>query len=145
MNKNILAALAVVFGLASVATAQTAPTVMYRARIYNTTITGLATTYDFPASQVVCGQVRVNPPAGVVANPVQFRWEDPANASLDCVWTDAGTGPLFALPVGTANYEATLQGISEAGLVSNESARSNPFWRPGSPPATPTQFRLVRP
>lgn len=144
MKKNILTALAIL-GLASVATAQTAPTVTYRARIYNTTIVGLATTYDFPASQVMCGQVRVSPPAGVVANPTQFRWEDPANASLDCVWTDAGTGPLFALPVGADNYDATLQGISEAGLTSDESARSNPFWRPGSPPATPTQFRLVRP
>lgn len=143
--KNIILTTLAILSLASVATAQPAPTVTYRARIYNTTIAGLATTYDFPASQVVCGQTRVNPPAGVVANPVQFRWEDPANASLDCVWTDAGTGPLFALPVGTDNYDATLQGISEAGLVSAESARSNPFWRPGSPPATPTQVRLIRP
>ena len=140
--KKTLFALAFL-ALASVASAQTAPTDTYRARIYNRTIPGLSTTYDIPASQVQCGQVRVNPPTGTVANPTTFRWQLQPTDTTDCVWTDPGTGPLFALPVSGTEYDATVSAINTAG-ESPESARSNPFTRPGSPPATLTNVRVTR-
>lgn len=114
----------------------------YRLNIYIQGAGTPTTSFDFAAAQVTCGQARPTGGGGTVANPNQARWEDPANATLDCVWTDNGTGPLFALPFNPAvTYDSALVAVNIAGPGA-ESARSNPFTRPGVVPPARTNFRV---
>lgn len=73
-------------------------------------------------------------PAPLSAHSIYFA--DPDNAGKDCVWTDPGTGPLFAKVFG--NMEGTLTNIAGT-LESPESARA-PF---AKPPLAPTGLVVV--
>lgn len=116
----------------------------YQLRVYLAGAASPLTTFDFAAGAVTCGQPKAAASA-TVTNPTTVAWDDPGNAALDCRWTDTGTGPLFALPFSVTNtYTSALVAINAAG-ASAESARSNPFSRPGSPAAAPVNVRLVRP
>jgi hypothetical protein len=98
-------------------------------------------TAALPAASFVCGQPRVVVTAPV-ANPNKVVIEDPANAALDCVYVDGGSGPLLALPFNpTTVYVATLAGTNSAG-TGPASAASNSFTRPGSVPSAPRQVRI---
>lgn len=123
------------------ATAQAQTVTGYQLAVYLQGGVSPTTTYDIPAAAVTCGQPRVTV-TGTQANPTRARWNDPANAAADCVWTDTGTGPLLGLPFNpTAVYEATVRAVNAAG-VSGESPRSNPFTRPGSVPSAPAGLRI---
>jgi len=117
----------------------------YQMRVY---LTGggaaPVTTYDIPAAAVTCGQPKVTV-AGAVTNPTRAAWDDPADPARDCVWTDTGSGVLFALPFSlTSTYTASLVATNAAG-TGPESPRSNPFSRPGLAPGALANVRLSRP
>src|SRR5262245_34520510 len=93
-----------------------------------------------------CGQKPKLPrPTQVQVNPTRVVFDDPADTTADCIFTDSFTanGPLFSLPFGTQPYETTSKFVSIGG-TSPESARSNVFTHPGAPPAAPTGTRIVR-
>jgi len=117
----------------------------YRLNIYPTGTPATATPttfFDFLNSAVTCNLAPPTPIVGVPVNPTRAIWEDPANTGRVCQWTDPGTGPLFAIPVGAA-YEATLQFFNAAGR-GPESNRT-PFSRLASPTIAPVGLRLIRP
>jgi hypothetical protein len=102
-------------------------------------------THTLPASEVVCGQSKSAGPTDTVANPRFVRWDDPAAVNqFDCVWDSGATsGPLFSLPFSTTIiYDAVLSATNSVGTGA-ESARSNPFNRPGSLPAARTGLRVL--
>lgn len=100
------------------------------------------TTNTLAAAGFTCGQPRVAAPPGVAINPSRIRIQDPANSTLDCVYTDPGTGPLLALPFNpTAVYDATILATNISGS-SGPSARSNPFSHPGTVPSVPGLLRI---
>jgi hypothetical protein len=94
---------------------------------------------NYPASAAVCGQAKVNP--GTVTNPTEIRFDDPADATRDCV-VPASTagGDLASIPFGTG-YRAAARARG-ANTVSVWSALSNPFDIARVPPATPTGVRV---
>lgn len=128
--------------IAVVATpADAQPITGYQLRIFAQGGAAPISTFDIPASAVTCGLPKIAV-GTATANPTRARWDDPSDATRDCGWTDNGTGPLFALPFSsTLIYEATLRSVNVAG-PSPESARSNPFSRPGAVPPTPGNLRL---
>lgn len=143
MNKIVLALSLLLAPLASFADAQALTG--YQIRFY---LEGggaaPVSTFDFTAAQVQCGQAKSTAPSAVL-NPTVVRWDDPADPARDCVWTDTGTGPLFAIPFSATNvYRGRLVAVNAAGQ-SPESAPSNPFSRPGLAPAAPVNVRLIRP
>lgn len=117
-------------------TAQT-PT-SYVLKIYNAGASSPVQTFTFQASATVCNQTPLT--GTTTVNPNKVIWDDIANSGKDCVWTDPGTGPLFAVPT-PGNYEGTLAASNTAG-TSAESARS-PFSRLALP-TVPTGVGLVR-
>ena len=113
----------------------------YRLGIYIQGGLSPITSVSLPVSAFVCGQPKVAV-TGTQVNPSRMRMDDPTNAALDCVYVDPGTGPLLALPFNpTTIYEGTLRAANTAG-VSVESARSNPFSRPGTIPPAPVGLRI---
>lgn len=113
----------------------------YQLRLYLAGGAAPLSTYDLQASAVTCGQPKTTV-TGTATNPRVVAWDDPANPALDCRWTDPGTGPLLALPFSpTTTYTAAIVAINAAG-ASPESARSNPFTRPGATPAAPANLRV---
>jgi hypothetical protein len=129
------------FIAASALSAVAQPVTSYRLAIYNVGGATPITSFDFPAAQVDCAQPFVTV-TGTQLNASQVRWQNPANAALDCVWNDPGTGPLFALPFSTTlTYNVGLRATNLAGF-SAESIRSNPFQRPGSVLAAPALPRV---
>ena len=123
--------------------AQAQPVTGYTLAVYLRGGDAPTVTHAVPAAEVVCGQPRQTAPA-VVANPRYVRWNDPSAPALDCVWDSGATaGPLFALPFSpTQEYDATLRAVNTAG-ASPESARSNPFSRPGVAPAVLSGLRVL--
>ena len=129
--------------VASAAQAQNAPpTTEYRLSIYLQGGANPVSTAVLPASTFQCGQPTV-PVTGTQVNPTKIRFEDPAApATLDCVYTDNGTGPLLGLPFNpTAVYEASIVAVNVNGN-SPVSPRSNPFTRPGTVPNAPGRLRI---
>lgn len=113
----------------------------YQLRLYLAGGAAPLSTYDLQASAVQCDQPKTTV-TGTAVNPRMVAWDNPANPATDCRWTDPGTGPLLALPFSpTTTYTATIVAINAAGS-SPESARSNPFTRPGATPAAPANLRV---
>ena len=108
-------------------------------KIFNVGATAPLSTTDLLAANVVCNQAP--PPPGPSINPTRVVFDDPLIAGRACIWTDTGTGPLFAVPFG-GSYEATLVAVAGV-LVSLESNRA-PFTRPGQTPGVPQGLRLAR-
>lgn len=127
----------------SLATAQTIDG--YRLNIYPGGAAPTATPtmfFDFLSSAITCNLAPPAPPApGTPVNPTRAMWDDPNNTGRVCQWTDPGTGPLFAVPVG-GNYEAAVQAFNAAGR-GPESNRA-PFSRLSAPTTAPTGLRLIR-
>lgn len=137
-----LALLTVLIGVVAIpAGADAQPATSYSVRIYAQGGAAPISTYDIPAAQVTCGLAKLVV-GTATANPTRISWDDPADATKDCRWTDAGTGPLFALPFSsTLIYEMTLRAVNSVGPTP-ESGRSNPFSRPGAVPPTPGHLRV---
>jgi len=116
----------------------------YRLNVYPTGAAPVATPttfFDFLSSAITCN---LAPPTVVLTlpvNPTRVMWDDPNNTGRVCQWTDPGTGPLFAMPIGS-NYEAGLQAFNAAGR-GPESNRA-PFSRLAAPSIAPTGLRLIR-
>lgn len=104
------------------------------------TNTVIGTPSVIPAASFVCNQPS---PAGVTVNPNKVLFADPVNAGQVCLYTDPGTGPLGSLPLGAAQYEATVIATNNVGS-SAESARALPFTHPGAVPAVLTGVRVIR-
>lgn len=130
--------------LAGVAEAQAVTSYTFKVCTRGAACTTPITTYTIPAAEVQSGQPKVPTPPGTVSNPRYVRWDDPNNPTLDMVWdSGASSGPLFALPFSTTLvYDATIAAVN-AVATGPESPRSNPFNRPGSPPAALTGLRVT--
>lgn len=116
----------------------------YRLNIYPSgagTAATPTTFFDFLMSAVTCNLAPTPPIAGVPVNPTRAEWDDPNVTGRICRWTDPGTGPLFAIPMG-GSYEAGLQAFNAAGR-GPESNRA-PFSRLAAPASAPTALRLIR-
>jgi len=86
--------------------------------------------YNFLSTATVCNQV---PPATQAVHTI--LWDDINNVGQVCIWTDPGTGPLFAKVYGA--LEGTLTSLAGT-LESAESARS-PF---SKTPLAPTTLKV---
>ena len=144
--RSIIVMLGCVTGmvLASQAEAQPATAYPFKVCVQGQACTAPVQTYSIPAAEVQCNQATVTPAPGTVHNGRFVRWDDPTNANRDCVWDSGATsGPLWSLPFSTTIvYDAVIQESNAAG-TSPESARSNPFDRPGSVPNVLTGLRIV--
>lgn len=128
--------------LAAPASAQTIDG--YRLNIYPAGAAPAATPttfFDFLQSAITCNLAPTTLPPGVPVNPTRAEWDDPNVTGRLCRWTDPGTGPLFAIPIG-GTYEAGLQAFNAAGR-GPESNRA-PFSRIAAPATAPTGLRLIR-
>jgi hypothetical protein len=94
---------------------------------------------DLLAANVVCNQAP--PTTTSTVNPNKVVFDDIVTVGRVCIWTDPGTGPLFAVPFG-GTYEGTLTATNIAG-TSAETPRV-PFSRPGFAPIVPSGLRLLR-
>lgn len=85
-----------------------------------------------------CNQVRTPAPTIPQINPRYYRWNDPDNAGMDCVFDKTlATTPLFTDPPVGGDYVAKIVGISRIGtttLTGQLSDASNPFVRGAVPP-----------
>lgn len=133
--KTALAALAIMT-LSGVASAQQIDS--YVLRSYAVGAPTPTSTFTFLSSAVTCNLPQ---PSGTLSNvnPTRVIWNDPNITGRACIWTDPGSGPLFALPIG--NYEATLTATNSVG-TSAETARV-PFSKQ-SVPAVVTGLRLYQ-
>lgn len=95
-------------------------------------------------STVTCGVTpKAPPPTGSPTNPKKVIWDDPAApTTADCIYTDPGTGPLFALPFGATAYLAVIDATNAAG-TSPDSLPSNSFTRPGTVAPALTGVRVT--
>ncbi len=95
-------------------------------------------------SVVTCGvSPKAPPPTGSPTNPKKVIWDDPASpATADCLYTDPGTGPLFALPFGATAYLAVIDATNSAG-TSPDSLPSNSFTHPGTVVNALTNIRVT--
>lgn len=139
--KKFLLAIVMLLALSAPALAQV-PIDGYRLNVYATGATSPTTFFEFATAATVCNLVASAVVPGTPVNPSIVEWDDPANAGRVCQWTDTGTGPLRASPVGAA-YEATLQGYNAAGR-GPESNRA-PFSRLAPPATAPAGLKLRRP
>jgi hypothetical protein len=140
--KTIAPIIALLLLLAAPAAAQTIDG--YRLNVYPQGAAAGATPttfFDFQMSAVTCNLAPTAPTVGVPVNPTRAEWDDPNVTGRICRWTDPGTGPLFAVPVG-GSYEAALQAFNAAGR-GPESNRA-PFSRLAAPASAPTALRLIR-
>jgi hypothetical protein len=138
MLRKVLIVLALL-AMPSLAQAQ-APT-SYTLKVFNQGATTPVTTTVLPASAFPCGQQK----AVVLAtthNATKVSFNDPADVTLDCRYTDPGTGPLLALPFGTNVYVVTLNMTNSIGLTSPDSGSSNPFDHAGTAPLAPANVRV---
>lgn len=141
MRRVLLVGLALIGTLLLVSAVEAQTLTGYQLGIYMQGGVSPITVYELPMAGIQCGQPKVAV-SGPVQNPSYARWDDPASATLDCVWVDTGSGPLFALPFNpTQVYEAAIRAVNAAG-VSGESPRSNPFTRPGQVPSAPAGLRI---
>jgi hypothetical protein len=90
--------------------------------------------FSIPLSAVVCNQAPL--PVGVPPD-AHLTWDDPQNPGMVCVYTDPGTGPLFAKVFGA--MEMTLTNL--AGTLESPESNRAPFSRA---PLAPTSVKVVR-
>lgn len=115
-------------------------TTSYTLTVFNGTTTVSTTVIN--AANFVCGQTPPPTPVPPVLNPRHAWFQDPANATLACIFTDNGTnGPLSSLPNGPTTYTAELLATNSAGS-SAESAASNSFTEPGQVAAVPVAVKV---
>lgn len=108
------------------------------------TVAGAAvSTTPIALSAVTCGVTpKATAPAGVT-NPKKVVWDDPTQpTTADCVYTDPGTGPLFALPFGATAYRAIVATVNDAGTAA-DSLPSNSFTHPGTVAPVLTGIRVT--
>ena len=86
--------------------------------------------FNMLSTAVTCNQV---PPTTQAIHTI--LWDDSNNVGQVCIWTDPGTGPLFAKVYGA--LEGTLTALAGT-LESSESARS-PF---SKTPLAPTTLKV---
>jgi hypothetical protein len=117
---------------------------VYTLRLYNQGALMELYQYNIQMPEIICDQPDMATPTGIVVNPHWVIWDDPSIIGRTCRWTytGAGSGPLFALPIG-GPYDATLSKTTWSGEQSPESARSNPFVRAETLSA-PSGVRLVK-
>lgn len=127
--------------IAATASAQSAPGIVshnFRQYFVGAT-TPVTTPFNFLDTAVTCNQL--NP----VTTAHTLGWDDPSDTAVppahSCIWTDTGTGPLFAKIYGA--LVGTLTNIAGTGTTAVESLESNqaPFSK--TPPA-PTTFKVNR-
>lgn len=121
------------------------PPTSYILKISNIGASTPFSTTTLPASGFVCGVTpKLASPSGTFANPKRVVIDDPAApTTADCVFTDAGAGPLLALPFGTQQYNAVIDVVNSAG-TSADSLVSNSFSRPGTVAPAPTGLRVTQ-
>lgn len=106
----------------------------------NPTSAPITTPYTFlkTSPAVSCNQPRIAAPTTTPINPRFYRWNDPDNAGVDCVFDKTlATTPLFTDPPLGGEYVAKMTAISRIGttvLTSALSDPSNPFVRGTIPP-----------
>lgn len=130
------------FALVAIPAFAQAPT-SYTLKISNQGASAPFTTAVLPATAFVCGLTPKIVVTTTSVNPAKVVIDDPADITKDCVYTDPGTGPIFALPFGTQVYTATIVATYPAG-VSADSNVSNPFQKPGVVGSAPSGLRLSR-
>lgn len=107
---------------------------------YELNISGAASSV-YPFTSVQCNQSTLPGSSGTI-NPRYLVWDDPSNSNRYCVHdTGAGTGPLFALPIG--DYSANLVAINSTptAVLRSEPSNTATFSRL-TPPAVRTGFRV---
>src|SRR5262245_11872645 len=67
--------------------AQTGTPTSYTLRVYAQGATTPTTTLTVLATAVICGQAKVT--GGSTENPTQWRWDDRADSTKQCVYADA--------------------------------------------------------
>lgn len=97
-------------------------------------------------SGALCGQSPKipAPPIAYINTTGRIVWDDPADATKDCIATQGAGGTLLGLPTGPG-YTATTTFTNDFNRTSpTPSAPSNPFTR-GAPPSplVPTGVRVV--
>ncbi len=134
-----LAAVLLVCASAGAVQAQTITS--YRLDIFIQGASSPVTSAVLPMSSFICGQARTVV-SGNVANPTRILIEDPVIPTLDCFYSDNGTGPLLGLPFNpTTVYTAALAATNSVG-TSAATMSVNSFTRPGSAPTAPRQVRV---
>ncbi len=110
----------------------------------NTQAGAAVSTTPLSLTAVTCGVTpKAPPPTGSPTNPKKVIWDDPAApTTADCVYSDPGTGPLFALPFGATAYLAIVNATNSAG-TSPDSLPSNSFTRPGTVAPALTGIRVT--
>lgn len=118
----------------------------YRLTIYPQGSASAVSATDIPVGMLTCNVVPPTVPTGTIANPRSLDFPDPAVTGRVCEWVEpASGGPFSRLPYSaTLVYEATLRAVNSAG-AGPEGPRSNPFSRPGLPPAAAPGTVRVRP
>lgn len=123
---QILLAVIIAFAVTASPVGAQTPT-SYTLKTFNVGAAQPLQTFSLQATATVCNQVK---PADTTVNPGKVGWADPVNAGKVCIWTDPGTGPLFAAPT-PGSYELTVAAVNTAG-ASADSARV-PFARLAAP------------
>lgn len=118
------------------ALAQTGVPTNWNLRTYAAGASAPLSTITVTTAQVQCGQAKAT---GATTNPTVWRWDDPADVTKDCVFTDATR--LTALADGS--YEGTAQAVNADGS-SAESARVPFTRRRPNPPAVPSGLRIIQ-
>ena len=114
--------------------AQTGVPTSWNLRIYNAGSATASSNLPVTTAQVQCGQSKMT---GGALNVTVWRWDDPADPTKDCVYTDAR---LTALPDGS--YEGTAQAVNADGS-SAETARVPFTRRRPNPPPVPTGLKFT--
>lgn len=103
----------------------------------------ITTVYTFPKTSTAlsCNQPRTPMPTFTQTNPRFYRWNDPDNAGMDCVFDKTlATTPLWTDPPLGNEYVAKMSAITRVGgvngvtFISALSDASNPFVRGTIPP-----------
>src|SRR2546428_5210298 len=101
------------------AQAQAPTTDTITARIYNVGALAPLQTESWATSAALCNQPQPIAPSTI--NPTKIKYNDPANVTQACIFTESLTGPLFSVPT-PGSYELTLTLFTVAtGLTSAES------------------------
>ncbi len=96
---------------------------------------------NVPNSQVTCNLAHLNVPPGVLVNPTQIRFDDPADVTKDCqVNPSVATPLLLAVPFGTG----IRVGVRARGATTiSVWTLSNPFDRAAVPVVAVTNVRVL--
>lgn len=130
--KRLLLSLSILLLLAAPASAQGAGITSFNLRQYLPGASApVVAAFSIPVSAVQCNQVLPTSPVH------QALWDDPDNPGKVCIYTDPGTGPLFAKVYGA--LEATLTNL--AGTLEGPESNRASFLRP---PVAPTSLKVVR-